>query len=342
MGCCSLMAPPSWWVALDSLVRLAAPRVLPALDPRDDTLAYWLTSPAQAGADLIGWTSLLAVVFWVFFREDSARLWRVAVQPALPASGFLHTVLAVADVTLRGSVWATAASTLYIKIVTNRAIFLLQPCHISNALLCVLTLVDARGPWGVWAARALWVDLLAKYGTAAALIVPDVGPSPIWGETFSFFFQHWVLCLLPAVWLLRQRFALFTGARAVLFAWACISALHFCLLLPVTLLFGMNVNYMAAPPPGVFPRNILPIEYYRSCIAVAGIGMAAGMRFLVVAPLATVGEVIAAYSDSAEKLPAKVAHPHLEATAVYEMSKARVALPVLSSRRRRPTALASA
>jgi len=239
------------------------------------------------------------------------------------------------DVALRVSVWATAVSTLYIKLVTGRAIFLLQPCHISNALLCALTLIDARGPLGELSSRALWVDLLAKYGTAAALIVPDVGPAPIWGETFSFFFQHWVLCLLPAVWLLRRRFTLFTGTRALLFAWACTCALHFCVLLPVTLLAGMNVNYMGAPPPGVFPHNLLPTEYYRSCIAVAGIGMAAGMRYLVVAPLATLGEALAAAgaSDGGEDMPAKSKRPR-RATAELAR-KARVTSPSPSSRRRR-------
>lgn len=289
------MPPPAWWSALDAAVRAMAPRVLPALDASDDTRAFWLTSPAQMGADFLVWTPLLAAVFWALLRDGPARLWRVAVSPAPPSTrGAVQALLAAADAALRVCAWATYAVTLTIKLSMGRAIFLLQPCHVSNALICALTLVDARGPWGDWAARALWVDMLAKYGTATALIVADVGPAPVWGETACFFIQHWMLVLLPAVWLLRRRFAVFTGARAIIFAWAVCSVQHLCFLLPVNLLSGRNVNYMSAPPPGVFPAALLPVEYYRSFIAVGGIFMSFAMCLFFVSPLASLGEVLTA------------------------------------------------
>jgi hypothetical protein len=266
-----------------------------------------------------------------------SALWLEAVPASAPApaplsaAGAAQAALWLVDMALRAAVWCTAASTLWIKLSTGRGLFLLQarcarsrgagvlrarcraprralltppsslpppqPCHLSNALLCALTVVDARGRWGGVAARALWVDLLAKYGTMAALVWPDIGPSPVFGETASFFVQHWVLTLLPAVWLLRRRFALFRGARALAYAWAAVGALHFGLLLPVGALTGNNINYMFAPPPGVYPRA-LPLLYYRSAIAVAGVPIAVAMRYGLVAPLATLGGALAAAAEA--------------------------------------------
>ena len=60
-----------------------------------------------------------------------------------------------------------------------------------------------------------------------------------------------------------------------------------------------RTNYMFAPPPGVYPRA-LPLLYYRSFSATAGIAIAAAMRYGLAAPLATLGGAlaVAAHADA--------------------------------------------
>jgi hypothetical protein len=308
------MVASVWPAALDELVSRAFPLVRPGSERPSDrsTNAFWLVPPAQTAADFFLWTLFFAYLLWALPRPRArlwplprSALWLEAVPASAPApmpwsaAGAAQAALFAADMALRAAAWCTAASTLWIKLSTGRGLFLLQPCHLSNALLCALTVVDARGRWGGVAARALWVDVLAKYGTMAALIWPDIGPSPVYGERTSFFVQHWVLTLLPAVWLLRRRFAFFAGPRALAYGWAAVGALHVGFLLPAGALTGNNLNYMFAPPPGVYPRA-LPLLYYRSFSATAGIAIAAAMRYGLAAPLATLGGAlaVAAHADA--------------------------------------------
>ena len=293
-----LPPPPSVAAQLWSSADAAARWVNPSLPfapppPTRATDAHWLVPPAHTVADWAAWSLLFfAVLALLPSRACGGRraLWRVAV-PAAPqaASG----AAAAADAALRAGVWATAASTLWLKLSTGRGLFLLQPCHLSNALLCALTLAPGGGGGGgggdSLAARAAWVDALAKYGTAAALLWPDIGPDPAPGEVTSFFLQHALLCALPALWIARRRYPLYAGARALAYAWAVVGAIHFAALLPASVLAGKNVNYMMMPPPGVYPKSLAPIAWYRSVIALAGIPLALAMRYAVLAPIAAVG-----------------------------------------------------
>ena len=295
---------------MDASVRALNPAiadVAPAGGGRS-VAAFHLVPPAQTAIDFMLWASLgLGFLIWFSRRRVAVATWVVA----SPARSFARPeasdlALAALDGALSVAVWATLAFTLWLKLSTGRAVFLLQPCHISNLVLCLLTLAAGRGRWGVVAARAFWVDLLAKYGTAAALIVPDIGPAPAWGEVSCFFIQHWVLCLLPAVWLLRRRFDVYHGTPgAVLFAWGAVAALHFGLLLPVSVATGRNVNYMMAPPRGVLPSFLPPAfvtTYYRTVISTMGVPIAAAVRALAVAPLVTLG---IALTPGGEAVPAK-------------------------------------
>ena len=295
------------WSWLDLAVRSLNPSIADVAPTGvgRSVAAFWLVPPAQTAVDFAVWTSL--GVFLLTWPSRLRTTWVVAsparVYERMSAADF---VLAAVDGALSMAAWATLAFTIWLKLSTGRAVFLLQPCHISNLLLCMLTLASGQGRWRNVAARAFWIDLLAKYGTAAALIVPDIGPTPAWGEVACFFVQHWVLCLLPAVWLLRRRFDVFVGTPgAVLFAWAAVAALHFGLLLPVSVFTGRNVNYMMAPPRGAYPAAFSR-TYYRSIIAAAGVPIAAAVRALAVAPLTTLGIALTPTSEPAgDDVPVK-------------------------------------
>ncbi len=71
---------------------------------------------------------------------------------------------------------------------------------------------------------------------------PDTRDLKLPGEKISFFTQHVLMVGLPMVMIARRRFHLYHPR--VLYCWAVKFMLHVNVLLPVSLLFGSNLNYM--------------------------------------------------------------------------------------------------
>jgi hypothetical protein len=46
------------------------------------------------------------------------------------------------------------------------------------------------------------------------------------GEALNFWVEHWVLALLPAVWIARRRYHLYGGLAPVTVSWAIFFILH--------------------------------------------------------------------------------------------------------------------
>jgi len=55
------------------------------------------------------------------------------------------TMLTVVDYLLRALCFANMTAILFYKLPTGRAVYIFQPCHMTNAILCLLCLLPAGG-----------------------------------------------------------------------------------------------------------------------------------------------------------------------------------------------------
>ena len=338
----------SLWRSLDARMRALCPLVRDAPDPLNSNAAHWqMASPAQTAVDLL-WVPALAALLWALSASEARhhaasggapRLWRVAMPPVravataaalLPAGAAVavQRVLIVADAGLRACAWGCLAAVFFIKLSAGEAVLLLQPCHLSLALLCTASLPRFSPRCTPWVARALWVDILAKFGALAALYVVDVGPLPPWGWRSLFLLQHWVLVLLPTLWLLRGRTPAFSSGRAIIYCSSVATLIHFALLLPASLLSGLNVNYMMEPPSLVFPASVLPAAYFRSIVAVACL-LLTGVMSIIVQPLTFLGAVF-----QIKTAPTKSKAGNM-LSIIDSVEKSRHAAAIVAPRRRR-------
>jgi hypothetical protein len=206
-------------------------------------------------------------------------------------------VLRVLDWVCTAGVWATGVMTVYFKLQGDCAgrpklAYIVQPCHLSNFILCALTFMRATP-------RAAWLFefyLVTAFGALCALATPDTRGLDLlpfgceglldaraWeGHTWekvSFFVQHVLLVVLPALWIARRRFALAppptVDGYSCLTMWALLSVVHWDVFAPLSYLTGHNVNYMLVPPGGPL---FLFGRYYRLVMLLACLPFAFIMR----------------------------------------------------------------
>ena len=165
------------------------------------------------------------------------------IYPALYYGGPL---LQVAEILLTLAAWILLPLTIYCKILgeMNRIAYLLQPCHLQNGLLCLLSLSNRSS----WSRIIYYFYLCTLYGPILALVTPDTKGLDMFGEVTAFYIQHYMLVLLPLIWLVRRRYPLYTGFRLTLWTWAAFFIVHLTIFLPASFISGRNVNYMMVPP----------------------------------------------------------------------------------------------
>lgn len=142
--------------------------------------------------------------------------------------------------------WILLPLTVYYKFfgVLNRVAYLLQPCHLQNALLCILSLSNRSS----WSRIIFYFYLCTLYGPILALVTPDTKGLDMFGEVTAFYVQHITLIALPLIWLVRRRYPLYTGFRLTIWTWAVFFIIHVVIFLPSSFVSGRNVNYMMVPP----------------------------------------------------------------------------------------------
>ncbi len=82
------------------------------------------------------------------------------------------------------------------------------------------------------------------HGALLACALPDTSNLRAVGEYAYFFTQHYSMVALCVCWIVRQRYALYEGARPTLLFFAVTALFHFVVLFPISLIFNTNLNYM--------------------------------------------------------------------------------------------------
>lgn len=269
---------------------------------------YHFVKPGLTGIEWIVVVAFLFVLCWGLTRGGEKDLWRVAIphrsSPEGP-NGIGRRLLKALDTVLRVVCLACCALTVWYKIVTDRKVYLLQPCHLSNFLLGLLCLYSPRRHH--WARLLFYANLTTSYGTLIACLAPDTKSLRQPFEKEFFFTQHYMLLVLPCVWLIRRRAALYAGLKLDTYLWAVFALMHWLIFLPASLLRsggngigpGANVNYMMMPP-SVYPKAV-PQSFYRPIVLLACLGLTWLTRYVIVEAVVRCFRVRAAAAKEQEE-----------------------------------------
>jgi hypothetical protein len=232
-------------------------------DPSVQNTAMWYLTPTQ---QLLESIALLLFLIPVTRLLAGVGRWTLSI-PAMAThqtgDAMADGVLAASRASLFGGrflgtieramvflAWCLAPLTVYYKAFDGRLPYLLQPCHLLNFLICALSVAPTTTTKGGarWPAAAFYFYVCTIYGPLLAITSPDTAGLSQPGELLSFWTQHYVLVLLPLVWIARRKFNLFKGLRLTMWTWAVFFIMHVAVFLPASFLTGRNVNYMTVPP----------------------------------------------------------------------------------------------
>jgi hypothetical protein len=200
---------------------------------------------------------------------------------------------------------------LHIKVLT----FIMYSCQLSYKLQgyegkILFMLMPCNVLWTMWAVLCFWpklssqtmhimYQLIIPYSALAivAVATPDTSDLVMWGEVPFFFLMHYMLIAYPISCLRRGQISMLPmpGSNDSIVSnflkWWVLACAYFALFyfgvaVPLSVKFGLNINYMMHPPPN--PGDMVSGPNFRLqstlCCAAA---------FFFVQFLATVGEFFA-------------------------------------------------
>jgi hypothetical protein len=150
--------------------------------------------------------------------------------------------------------------------------YLLYPCHVLS--LCYIYVIFGKAYRRV---RAVWcVVVNLTYFTVMALLSPDTSDLFFFLQPTVFWIHHITLLVTPLVILVVNRVSLHDTMPSVTSApsllpsrvyWFLITlsiTTLFCfnIQLPLSIVLGININYLYWPPPGHIERSLLSGPYY--------------------------------------------------------------------------------
>jgi uncharacterized membrane protein YgcG len=162
--------------------------------------------------------------------------------------------------------WGLAVSFAYIavcKVITGRPIFMLMPCHLLTTALLAMHFAPRSVRVSDWATLMFNHYMSYTFMPVLAVALPDLRDYTLPFETVAFFAQHIFMIASPVLFILRRKFHIIRGHRIEIAAYAFGTAVFFFFLVPVSILNGVNLNYMLSPPPGIlaqFGRAYRPVQ----------------------------------------------------------------------------------
>ncbi|KNC55333.1 uncharacterized protein AMSG_10981 [Thecamonas trahens ATCC 50062] len=243
------------------VVAVASNDILPADAYLPDTSAKagtWFLSPEQHFVELVAFSAVyLAVVAW-----GCSRIGKKAVGPRLkPVHGAVRLACAGTGLLL----FAILVRTVGWKMAKGSLAFLLQPCHIFSLVL-VIVLMAPRSSLGVVLFN---MHLFVQWAPWMALLMPDLRTyTPGSLELYSFFVQHIIIAGAPLVLMVTGIIPVLPRRGAwMAFGFGWWAMYQVWVLGFGSLLTGVNLNYMLAPPPVIESTSIRAIAdhalYYR-------------------------------------------------------------------------------
>ncbi|KAF9112356.1 hypothetical protein BGX27_003496 [Mortierella sp. AM989] len=231
-------------------------------DLSDTYKGTWYLSPRQHTIEFVCYNVLflvlLRVALYIFRKKGSAFY-----SPRLDqlTESINNNVLSahVMDKAVLILLCGSYALTVYHKIFGDNFMYLLQPCHV-NILLLICTMVGPKESKATTMAFNSYLHYL--WATIFALSFPDATNNGLWLVIENFWFEHYLLLLVPVYLIYTGRFAVYPLSFSyAVFSYAMFSLFHSFVLSGFSLLTGHNLNYMLVPPNSPAVHNLG--KYYR-------------------------------------------------------------------------------
>ncbi|GAB5589016.1 hypothetical protein Unana1_03916 [Umbelopsis nana] len=192
-------------------------------------------------------------------------------QPPYPPSPTEITILVLLCMSL--------LVTVMHKVASNTTLFLLQPCHVSAALLiAVMVWPDKRSPLP----HLLFnVYLHTAWGGIAALLFPDLRDHEMLGEVTNFFVEHGLILVAPGYLMYSRRYVVMPASLDMaLFSFFLYAFYHCPILQILALRTAYNLNYVLVPPSLTLLIELGP--WYRITMYTAALISMMLTRFILV------------------------------------------------------------
>ncbi|KAI7866920.1 uncharacterized protein EV154DRAFT_432580 [Mucor mucedo] len=230
---------------MEKWIRSIAKGVPDETDWKDSTKGSWYLHPRQHAIEFFFLSTGFAAASYYFLTkvlDPSSTTWKLlsSFTPIGPATRTEKLLF----VSLLGSFSLTAIH----KVIRKNKLFMLQPCHMSAALL-LLTLANPNKS-SVATNLLFNIYLHTQWGALAALLFPDLRDHYLTGETFNFFAEHILILVAPAYMIYSGRYLVMPASKNMALLSFCIygffhsPVLHIC-----ALKSGQNLNYAFSPPP---------------------------------------------------------------------------------------------
>ncbi|KAF9996181.1 hypothetical protein BGZ80_009452 [Entomortierella chlamydospora] len=250
-------------------------------DLTDTYKGTWYLSPRQHTIEFVCYNVLffvlLRVAFYIFRKKGSAFY-----SPRLDqlSESISNNVLSahVMDKAVLILLCGSYALTVYHKVFGDNFMYLLQPCHV-NLLLLIFTMVGPKGSKVTTMAFNSYLHYI--WATIVALSFPDSTDNGLWLVIENFWFEHYLLLLVPVYLIYTGRFAVYPLSFSyAVFSYALFSLFHSFVLSSFGLITGHNLNYMLVPPNSPVMHNFG--KYYRLAVYVTMFVMCLVSRYVIV------------------------------------------------------------
>ncbi|KAI8376670.1 TMEM164 family-domain-containing protein [Choanephora cucurbitarum] len=233
---------------VESFVKLIAADMPLETDWAQSSFGSWYNAPRQHALELMFLATFYILATFLSFRRllrpgtDNYRL-LTEFKPPYPAS--------LTEKSMTFSLVCSLLLTLVHKVVRDRVWFMMQPCHASGLLLLLaLVYPNKQSPYPHIIFN---IYLHLQWGALAALAFPDLREHSMIGETFNFFAEHVLLLVVPVYMIYSRRYVVLPKSKDMLYlSFFSYAFFHTPVLHLTSLVSGLNLNYMFAPPPSKY------------------------------------------------------------------------------------------
>ncbi|KAF9907716.1 hypothetical protein EC991_010663 [Linnemannia zychae] len=250
-------------------------------DLADTYKGTWYLSPRQHTIEFVCYNILFFILFRVgyqLFRKKGSAFYSPRLDQLTESIN--SNVLAghVMDKAVLALLCGSYALTVYHKFFGDSYMYLLQPCHV-NLLLLIFTMVGPKESKVTVMAFNSYLHYI--WATIFALSFPDNTDNGLFMVIENFWFEHYLLLLVPIYLIYSGRFVVFPLSFSyAVFSYAVFSLFHSFLLSGLGLLTGHNLNYMLVPPNSPVMHGVG--KYYRLTIYCGIFVMCLVSRYILV------------------------------------------------------------
>ncbi|KAG0260238.1 hypothetical protein DFQ27_003637 [Actinomortierella ambigua] len=169
--------------------------------------------------------------------------------------------------------------TVYHKVFGDNFMYLLQPCHVNLLLLISAFVFNSKQSKFTNLAFNTYLHYL--WATIIALWFPDSTDNGLFLVIENFWFEHYLLLLVPVYMIYSGRFVIFPLSLSyAVVSYALFCLFHSFVLSGCGLLTGHNLNYMLVPPNSPIMHSLG--KFYRLAVYAAMFVCCVISRYIIV------------------------------------------------------------